>query len=538
MTYFSRIDVPLLLNYSVVIAISLLLCPGALQAQADTLSRFYQLNRYILLDDIEEVHLQLQGEEAPMIPYRKDLKYGFALPGHPDSIIIEPQFDQVFAIYPEGAVVREGDDGFGLISITGEWLIEPYCSQLLRKDDHYHGIISHVSDSISLQQLPEFYNSYHVSAYFDLDGELLFYENAHDFSTFNKVDTLAWFRYGSYYTIRGKSGHIHKKLQWQEDERFVCINNNLLWFSYPDSSAYGQHVIYKAYALNGQLRHQLNYYGPASFFIQLNPNLFLVGEDSWRADIVDSTGQELDDIVYHYDGIDILHTPADYYAQNYFRVTQEIGEAMGLMDRYGNMILPLEYSHVGEPVDGWVFTIAEGDYPRGSFINIHHQERRIGPILDTEDLLMYYKFVFHQPLQFTDGRLLIRRPYHEFLGEGDNDIARYIETDQFEHQWLDTNLQVILTLDTSYAFVGLPSEGLIPAATTDGKLGFIDQEGQWVISPVYSMSYTGEYPMPILVIPIFKGGYAYLKAFHGYIDRHGRQYFSGELPPDEYDFSH
>jgi hypothetical protein len=72
----------------------------------------------------------------------------------------------------------------------------------------------------------------------------------------------------------------------------------------------------------------------------------------------------------------------------------------------------------------------------------------------------------------------------------------------------------------------------------DAKLGFVNKQGKWVVPPIYEIALAGAYPMPYLVVPQFIGGYAYIKAFKGYVDRNGVPYFSGKRMQDHYDFSH
>ena len=82
------------------------------------------------------------------------------------------------------------------------------------------------------------------------------------------------------------------------------------------------------------------------------------------------------------------------------------------------------------------------------------------------------------------------------------------------------------------------SEGLAPVIGRSRGLGFIDKTGKLVIPCTYEAAVGGAYPFPYVILPEFKGGFAYIKAFKGYIDNKGREYFSGKRVEDHYDFSH
>jgi len=69
----------------------------------------------------------------------------------------------------------------------------------------------------------------------------------------------------------------------------------------------------------------------------------------------------------------------------------------------------------------------------------------------------------------------------------------------------------------------------------DLLFGFVEKTGKLVIEPAYSLAVGGSYPIPYLIIPEFKGGFAYIKAFKGYIDRKEKVFFAGEQLQDHYD---
>jgi hypothetical protein len=114
----------------------------------------------------------------------------------------------------------------------------------------------------------------------------------------------------------------------------------------------------------------------------------------------------------------------------------------------------------------------------------------------------------------------------------------YHDLDSIHFVYVDKNGKVQLTLPTSIVFVGVFSEGLAPAINKGRQLGFVDKTGNWAIAPEFELTLAGAYPMPYVVTPQFIGGYAYIKAFKGYIDKKGNKYFGGERMEDHYNFSH
>ena len=72
----------------------------ALHAQQDSLERYYQYNTDITFDKIEREHIPPDGRTVSMIPFRVDDKYGFVKNDGSQTWLIQPQYEEVFAVYP------------------------------------------------------------------------------------------------------------------------------------------------------------------------------------------------------------------------------------------------------------------------------------------------------------------------------------------------------------------------------------------------------------------------------------------------------
>ena len=118
------------------------------------------------------------------------------------------------------------------------------------------------------------------------------------------------------------------------------------------------------------------------------------------------------------------------------------------------------------------------------------------------------------------------------------EVIEFAKEDSVQYYYYDIEGNIQLWLPCSIMLAGNFSEGLAPAVNQERKLGFINKKGEWAIPPKYELMIAGAYPFPQVVIPYFQGGYAYIKSFKGYIDKTGKEYFSGKQMKDSYNFSH
>jgi hypothetical protein len=507
-----------------------------LLSQNDTLSQFYSQNYNLEIDRIEREHLPLDGTEACMIPFRQDSLFGFVEKEAPHNWLLEPQFLQVFSVHKEGAVVMDENEYYGLINPKGEWLIEPFCSQILHESGVYHGMLLWVQDT--LPHLPEMYNSGVVNYYVDDDGTFLFTEFAHDLDGFNAVDTLAWFRNGTNYRIRGKHGELLKEFKHDPDNEFVGISNNKLIYRSKTSDEWDYDYTYTGYTIDGKQSFSFVCGQDLEAIIELSPGFFITSSDQHNWGFRNAEGVEY---LYEYtfDEITYLYQGPDIYSMDYFPVIRPYGHGfgreMGLIDRTGKEVIPIIYRYVDEVTNGVAFRLSHEKNGLGQFSDTSGQ-MIVNKFLRSDELLETFQS-FGKPVGFYDG-LIPRSGYVTYADTLDNgELDYWIGDDQYFY-YVNIDLEKAVVLDTGFVFAGLFSEGLAPVVNTERKLGFIDKTGKLVIEPAYEMAVGGEYPIPYLIIPEFKGGFAYIKAFKGYIDHTGKAFFAGEQLQDHYDFSH
>lgn len=507
-----------------------------LLSQSDTMAQFYWPNNSLQIERIEREHLPLNGTVACMIPFRQDSLFGFVEKEAPHNWLLEPQFRQVFSVYQAGAVVMDQNEYYGLINPKGEWLIEPFCDQILKESDVYHGMLFWVQDT--LPDLPEMYNSGIVNYYVDEAGKYLFTEFAHDMGGFNQVDTLAWFRKGSNYRIRGKHGELLQEFKYDADKEFVGIYNNQLIFRRETSDDWNYEYTYTGYTIAGEQSFSFTCAEDLEAIIELSPGFFICSSDQLNWGFRNAEGEEY---LYEYvfDEITYLYQGPDIYSMNYFPVVRpyghDFGREMGLIDRSGKEVIPIIYRYVDEPVDGVAFRLSHESNGLGQFSDTNGQ-MIVNKFLHSDDLLDIFRLL-GKPVGFYDGLIPLSN-YVDHVDTLENGELEYWVDDQVYYYYVNSALEQVVVLDTGYIFAGLFSEGLAPVVNTKGKLGFVNKTGKLVIDPLYSLSWAGEYPVPVLVVPEFKGGFAYIKSFKGYIDRTGKAFFAGEQLQDHYDFSH
>ncbi|MEL7219941.1 MAG: WG repeat-containing protein [Bacteroidota bacterium] len=427
---------------------------------------------------------------------------------------------------------------YGLVTPKGDWWIEPYCHQIFKEGDVYHGTNFWIGDT--LPHLPEIYNSVTLNVYVDKGGKELFVEMAHDFDSFNAVDTLAWFRKGTNYRIRGKSGALLKTFQYDETNEFVGINNNRLIYRRKTTDDWDYDYTYTGYSIDGEEQFQFTCPEDLEEIIELSPGFFAIrSENIYNWGFKNADGE---DYLFEYtsDEITYLYQEPDIYSMDYFPVVRPYGHGfgreMGLIDRTGREVIPIIYRYVDEPVQDVAFRLSHEENGLGQF-SATSRQMIVNKFLRSNDLLEPFR-TYGKPIGFYDGLIPLSADAIDHIDTLDNGELAYWASDKQYYYYVNTELERTITLDTSYMFAGLFSEGLAPVVNTEKELGFINKKGEVVIAPAYALSVAGEYPIPYLVIPEFKGGFAYIKAFKGYIDKKGKAFFAGERLYDRYDFSH
>lgn len=511
--------------------------------QIDTLERYYSVDFYQDIDKFEREHDPLNGKRAKMIPYRQGRLYGFVKPGKPDKYLIEPQFEQVYGVYENGAIVKDTNYSYGFIDFKGNYLIPPYFSNLFKEGHMFHG--SFYSRVDSTLGIPESYNSCFAHYYFDLKGKELFSEQTHEYKGFISGDSLAVFRFGSTYHVRSNTGRLVKEIRIDSMFDFVGISDNLLITrSLPDSRWY---YTYTGTTAEDETVFNLKIdHGSLDGVYRLGPNHFgLLGRNGDYY-YCDSNGVSTGYGSYS-NSVGMIHSYAEYFNQEQFIVQSSESELFGIVNRDGTAITEFKYSRIFPFVNGRCFAKLNSEmmYINNRLTETNRESNVV--TIDIHGVEKPYTFMYpdveqyqtlFMPPGFYNG-LLLSKDYKKMYGEGDS-LKQYpmIDLDSMHFIYIDKKGKHKISLPTSVLFAGVFNEGLAPALNKDRKLGFINKKGEWAIAPEFELAVAGAYPFPYIITPQFIGGYAYIKAFKGYIDKKGNKYFGGERMEDHYNFSH
>jgi hypothetical protein len=511
-------------NY--LLAILIFSLPALLQGQRDSLENYYNYNQHILVDKIEREHIPINGNEVRMIPFRVDDKYGFVKNDGKQNWLIRPAYKEVFAVYKEGAIVKK-DDGYGLVNESNHFIVPPYYQNLFKEDDLFHGLIEGVIDTA----LPENYNSHIFNQYYNISGQLLFTERAHDQESFHGNDTLAWFRYGSQYHIRSKTGRLVKAFRADEKKHFIGICDNILVYCSVADTGYN----YSGYDLHDNMLFRLNL--PDEIFegvYKLDHNFYgVLGRDD-EYYFTDSMGSFLPYGVYS-GYIGFFQSDKDFFNQDYFVVDNKETSKKGIIDHHGKIIADFNYSYISGFINGLCFCAT--DNYESFFMDTSGKKVIKMNGLSAQQTIKHFSTSLQEPIAFYDS-LCLGVSLMQLHDSIDGKWVEYNDPDSLAYYFIDLKGNTALNVSEGIKFISHFSEGLAPALNTDQSLGFINKKGEWKIQPAYELSVAGAYPFPYLVVPQFIGGYAYIKAFKGYIDKDGHEYFSGKRMQDHYDFSH
>ncbi|MEO0469851.1 MAG: WG repeat-containing protein [Bacteroidota bacterium] len=504
-------------------------------AQSDSLRRWYSINDRLMVKKFYREHIPLDGDSVSMIPFRVGEKFGF-VDKKDGSWRIEPRFSQVFAVYPEGAIVQMNAEHelYGVISPKADTIVPPYFRNLFKEGDLFHGMIRIIADTT----LSDYHETAILNMYFDTEGNLLFRQNSHDHGGFHHQDTLAWFRYGRQYFVYGKSGVLHKNFKGSIENRLIGISDDLLIYRrYGDNF---RDTWYEARDLEDSLhmRVELDGYGGIQGMYRLGENLIGFYDEDGDCYFTDAAGKHKN-YEMEYLSFDLRAHPADPLQGETFAVRNRDQGRAGVINRQGDTIIPFDYRYIGDFVNGYaLFMDTAQGYHKGYGImdTVGKHVLTLPPPRD-KHFLRAYPF---GTWRLSEGKLLFAadRIFQEEDEQGN--IRRFVYQDSVYFGYLNLSGDTVLTLSPAYHQAGDFQEGLAPVVTIDSMahLGFVDTSGVLVIPLEYELAVAGAYPIPYLVVPSFQGGYAYLKAFKGYIDRKGKRYFSGKRLQDHYDFSH
>jgi tetratricopeptide (TPR) repeat protein len=554
------------------------------------------------LDGLEKVHLPLDGETACMIPFRESERYGFVSNDKKQKWLIKPIYRQVLAVTEEGAIVLDTFGGYSVVKPDGTALIPASWHWISKEGNLYHttamGDCSSSPSGIPIKRFgaDAIYGDCAKNDYYDTKGTLLFTEQAHDCQTFIGDDQLAWFRYGKRYRIRNKSGELVKEFEYENHQNtFVGISDDLLIYSVTNVQDSTTHYVAKD--LDGTIKFKLptTYNNPKSFqgihgdrgVYQLSEQLYGIRRklDYGTPYIFcDASGRKLE-MKGRIRTLSTLTMDVDYFSQEQFIVYRSDPwisreKSMMVVNREGDTIIPkptlmgdttilIQYGNITRNKNGNYFCQLEGIGGRDEFDkNGELIERK--PIMELKDKIIPWSQekldVLEEEYNKRSGYGLGYHPVEAFydqfkfysLNVPENPtedlipIARSLimPTDTTEKgkvrytsvgvhiSYINSKGEKVLELPSDITFSGYFSEGLAPAMNRDNKLGFINLKGEWAILPKYEIIFVGDYPISLPDYPIFKGGYAYLRGYKGYVDKNGKEFFVGKRMKDHYNYSH
>ncbi len=471
----------------------------------DSLLQYYTLDES-LSSLSNEMHVQpLNGAEVNMIPFRRNNQYGFVAKANGQPLF-EPQFDKVWAVYAEGAIVSKNDK-IGVVSPSGRMLIPFDNFNSVRKDKGIYEYRLIIQDD-SVQQ--EDYNSVAYSIFFNEQGKYLFSETYHNGQFFVDKDTLAWFRYGTEVHIRSKSGRLVKSFKSNAIHPFKGICTNQLVFGREQNNNY----YYELISIDGKLLASI----PISNKELRGPYTIsssLYGFNTPDGDYYFATKNGLIDYHLATGDVGMRHIGEGFLYLPVYAVMNPDSKKMGLMDSTGKLILPFDYDYLQTgPNRNQYFIMQSGKCSvidqLGNYL--------IAPF--TSSGLGYYCLMTNESYTFYDG--LATLPPVDFDPFYDRENSTTGVQKKYKFNYINTKGDTVLSLSSFY-FAGNFHDGLAFAINSNRNNVFINKQGKTVIklpSGIDGGAEPGDYR-----IPKFSGDYAYLASLDAYVDRTGKFYY-------------
>lgn len=486
---------------------------------ADSVMLWYNCDQDLVIreEDLDKMQLPLNGNEAVMIPYRHDDLFGFVNKRTGDWIV-QPQFEQVHAVYNDGAIVKTAGS-YGFVDTLGK-VIFADAQNIIKEGNIYHGISLLYGD----YGIDQPHDQFLINTYFSGQGKLLFTEKAHDVVSFTADDSLAFFRYGKTLTVRGKSGRIWKRARVTDEKKLMGTSDNrLIYKSIRDAK-----VWYSATDVRGKEVFSL----PLAFdrvegLCRISKELFGFFAKG-GVYFCDAKG------VQKPWGLEELYgqQPGAFFRSQRFSVHHFRKKKYGVVDRQGNTLIPFHYKFIGEFVNGYaLFRDTLDHYGLMDSLGTHILSHLGSDAVElSRDL--------GRPLTFYEGLCPVRQ-YCLLKVIGENGKESFtINPDSMCFTYFDQKGKPAFSLPATFQLAGFFSDGLAPVLDTKGNFGFINKKGELVIPPEYEATLAGGYPIAYLIVPEFIGGFAYIKSWKGYIDKSGKKYYTGKRAKDEYHFSH
>lgn len=490
-------------------------------------------NYDILVEKFYREHIPLDGDKVKFIPFRKDSLFGF-VEKYSQKVVLQPAYEQVFATYAEGAIVSKDSYHYDFIDYSGKVILGGPFTNMFRDKDLIHGIAS-ASDTTRKPPLSE---SFLANYFYNVKTRHYFSIDAHNQGGYGKND-YAWFRFDRVYKIYDREGTIMHSFPQKETEHFVGIFDNQLVFVNEPASGQDAQII-SVHDIQGKELYHIKPEGNVYLkgFRKMNDTLFALVTDGELL-LVNDKGVLMPYGVYsgtvgfgaHYAYNEIVA------ADELLKVADPETRLMGILRKDGTLISPVTQKFQPDP-QGKEFAFLDTLTFRIGFKN--EQGAIVVPaILDA----IYFMNSFGNDFEIDD-RILYRNNLcrgampkdinGEYIHHGDDEYT----LGEKRYSYFDRAGKIAFTLPDDIYWAGHFSDGLAPVLNNKRALGFIDTTGKLVIPCKYELAVAGAYPMPYVVIPEFKNGFAYLKAFKGYIDKNGKEYFSGKRLKDKYDFSH
>jgi hypothetical protein len=506
-------------------------CTSVAQNGPKSLTHNNYNDRDFQLYNLDKSHIPLDGAEVEMIPFRKDSLFGFVdkLSG---DFLIKPKYDQVFAVYRDKAIVKQGW-GYGVIDKNDNIIMPFSYKNLFREGLVFHGVSEFHDENGekavgSHGQHTSIYNEY-----FSLSGEPLFGERADQQRSFLGTDNLAWYRYGLQINIRTNSGKVAKSFNVDPEREFLGICDNLLVYG----SKAGTMYKYEGVDIDDKVEFSITIdtdYVKGVY--KISENLFAFSQPGGDYIFYDKKGGKLDFFIEEPDVLYAEQIVAMGDAKH-FVVCSKSTQKYGVIDREGKYLIEAKYHHLDNFSNGTALFsgLNANNYPQYGLINLE-EDTLLYPVENGRMTVDLFE-TLGQPFGLYDDVYVVKAPVtKDTTINGKTWPIMYQDSNVFKY--VDRSGLTVLELPASYLLAGNFSDGLAPVVNSDRKLGFINKQGELVIACEYELTAAGAYPSPSLVVPEFKNGYAYITSHKGYIDKTGKKYFSGIQLKDHYNFSH
>lgn len=480
-------------------------------------AHLYQYDHDWAVRDFYKQHEPLDGAEVSYIPFRKDERYGF-VDKQTRKWVIQPVYTQVYAVYADGAIVADEEGHYGVIDKNGKFKVVPSFRNLFKEGKSYKGLISGLVDTTYPQQ----YHGTNGTFYFDEQGHFLFNVIAHRQEDFHPGDSLSWSRFGTVFTVINRQGDTMKQFPYTERIRFCGIFNNTLVYETRESSL----SRYTGFDVLGNTLFSIEQEESMKMVFRINDTMFGSFSDDGLF-FVDNTGRPYPFGIYNgMVGFGFESLLSYVWSRPCIVVQHPETHLFGLLSPNGKFLLPCSYRYLGAYANGELAYMDTAS-DRVGFIDTNGHTT-VPPVLRAENTDRLE--LAGQELQYSEGLCLV----YGGLRSG-TDEERSL---RYRIGYADRSGKLVITLPDSIILAGPFSCGLAPVVAQSGRLGFINKQGKLAIPLKYEAAVQGAYPFPEVVLPRFSNGFAYLKAFKGYIDTSGYEYFSGKQVKDHYNFSH